>query len=238
MRTLILLPLALAILALDLHSAHALPFARYSWDQCDPVVTNKNWAGPATYVQVISAVGLTPGIRAINLTVNTGATADAWNFSDGQGGPDCQPTSRLTISSTGADCVAAPVVQFLYRRQIWITQPDKGGFYLTATFDPGFAPDPAVRYAVSRLAFDHSHSVVGPAPPLSGNCGSVEMPVCFGVSGPQYTDATVGPNWIPLAMDSDFLTWQDFNAQPFGRPCPAAVPARPSTWGQIKGQYR
>jgi hypothetical protein len=225
----------LAAPVLGIPDAHAVPTGRLSWDDCDPVVTNKNWSGPGTYVIVISARGLTTQTSAIGLSIDTGATADAWEFADEYSGFHCQPPSRLAISSTGTACEAAPVLEFFYARQIWITQPHRGGFVLEAYFDTGFATDPDVRYTVARLAFDHSHSVVGEAAPGSGDCGQVEVPVCFAANSPHYL---IGRTEFPLPLDSEYLTWQDFNASHPDRPCPAAVPAQAKTWGQIKSQYR
>ncbi|MGH7725735.1 MAG: hypothetical protein ACREOU_09935 [Candidatus Eiseniibacteriota bacterium] len=182
---------------------------------------------------VISARGLIPGTSAIATSVHTGATADAWHFDDGFGGVWCQPQARLAISSTGTACEAAPVIEFYYARQIWLTQPHRGGFEIQASFEEDFVPDSDLRYTVARLAFDHSHSVVGPSPPGSGNCGRVEQPACFGA----VSRYLIGSTELPLPHDSDFLTWQDYNEVRF-TPCPAAVPAQAKTWGQIKSQYR
>lgn len=225
---------AVIVLGCSTTTVHADPSGRYSWDQCDPVVTNKNWTGPGTYVQVISALGLVPGITSIQVRVVTGYVQDAWYFSDNFVA-GCQPQSRLAFSSTGTDCAAAPVTQFVYQRMYTLTPSGSNGFMLDMALNPNFAPDPAVRYAIARLAFDHSHSVAGYAPPVSGNCGSADVEVCFAISGFYFTGPPSGGS---LPFDSDYLTWQDFNATHTSRPCPAAVPARPATWGQIKGQYR
>ena len=235
-----LLLLAAPILARLLFAtrpADAVPVARYSWDDCAPIVTNKSRGGPGSYVQVFSAVGLMPGMSLVQFGVDTGYVSDAWSFAEPAGSPGCQPASRLAILSAGTSCAAAPVVSFEYHVQLWLTRPDKSGWYVGVHLDPNFAPDPAVRYTLVKLVFDHSHSVVGAAAAGSGDCGSAERAVCFGLGGASYV---TGFGQTALALDSDYLTWQDYNANlyPGARPCPAAVAARAATWGAIKVQYR
>jgi hypothetical protein len=228
----VLLP-ALGVTSLLIVPAHAMPIARVSWDDCDPVVTNKSWSGPGTYVQVVSAVGLAPGLQAVGLGFVMGGLTDAWWFSDDQFDHGCHPPADLAMSSTGTGCAAAPVTQFTFEPYLGLTNPFVGGYSVFVYFDANFAPDPAVRYTLVRLAFDHSNSVAGPSTP--GHCGSADVPKCFALVGSYYSGL---PNPTGLVFDSDYLTWQDFNDSHGERPCPLAVPARATTWGQIKGMYR
>jgi len=230
----VLAALALSLLAVT--NAGATPSVRYSWDDCSPIVTNKNWSGPGTYVQVLAAVGLEPGVQSMTFGIGVGVVRDAWSFSDSRGDYFCQPYSRFALSTSGTGCAAAPLTSFSFEHGIGITDP-RHGYKLSVNFDPGFVPDPAVRYTVARLAFDHSHSVAGFAAPGSGNCGQVDEGECFALGYATYSGGGPGGE---LPLESDFLTWQDFNANlyPGARPCPAAVPTRSATWGAIKSQYR
>jgi len=56
--------LAFALLATTGGTARAQsPVFRLSWDQCDPVITDKSWGGPGGYALQLSATGLSGSYR-------------------------------------------------------------------------------------------------------------------------------------------------------------------------------
>jgi hypothetical protein len=226
MRLLVCAVAACAALVAHANSAAAAPVGRISWDDCTPIVVNKSWAGPGIYVHVISSTGLENGTQSVRYFVDTAAFPDAWIFPDQDFPSWCHPVPGLT--ALGTSCPAAPVTSSQYHYIPWLTQP-RGSYIVQIGLDPAASYDPGQRYTLCKISFDHSHSVVGYSPPSSGDCGDVERSVCF-ASG-MLVDLGDGPHQI--AMDSEFVQWQ---AEP-GAICMGAVPARASTWGQIKSQY-
>src|SRR5262245_40895263 len=85
----------------------AAPVGRVSWDDCAPLVVNKNWSGPGIYVHVVSAIGLENGTQSVTYFVDTGQFPDAWVFPDATFPPWCHPPVGLT--ALGTSCPAAPV---------------------------------------------------------------------------------------------------------------------------------
>jgi len=78
----------------------------------------------------------------------------------------------------------------------------------------------------------------------AGSCAGCEVPVCIVFSGlkllaqlPNGSQSLTGPTNL---TDSDFVTWQGGGVPDVGgvTGCPAATPARPSTWGSVKALYR
>jgi hypothetical protein len=221
-----LVPCALALAA---NAATADPVVRASWGDCAPLVVNQDWSGPGSYVQVFSATGLGSGVQTVLIAVEDAALVPAWDFSDGFNVPvACHPASAVTLGALGTSCPPAAVVETRYARNVYLTRPYRGGYFVSVTLDPEATHDPGVRYTLARLAFDHTQSVTGTAGP--GQCGGAETPLCMSMA----VLAGSSFNFLQqVPMEVDYLKWQGFSA---GQ-CPLAVPSRATTWGQIKSQY-
>ena len=96
---------------------------------------------------------------------------------------------------------------------------------LANSYTPVTTVDPSATYLLERVLFDLSYAVPGAGDPPN-TCGGFEQAMFFTLTRATYLD----PN---------------FNEFPFGRArlpltvsVNTSVPARPTTWGAIKGQYR
>ena len=87
------------------------------------------------------------------------------------------------------------------------------------------------RYFLERIQFDMNAAVVGPGTP-DVTCGGLEVPMCFALTYATWVD--LAGNEIPFnrSNPSPAVT---FNGP---IPCPWVVPAKATTWGSIKSQYR
>jgi hypothetical protein len=92
-------------------------------------------------------------------------------------------------------------------------------------------PNPATRYWLMRVLFDHTFSTAGATVP-GVSCGGVEEPVCFMVRQAEWLTTDLVET--PWAIDQEFLSAND----PSFVSCFGGVPARASTWGSLKAQYR
>ena len=168
---------------------------------------------------------------------------DAWRF-DAAG---CQGSSFITLDHLAPATVVKTcpsfqgALQSLQIKDCSFTPPVDP--YATTTmrivlansYPAGVTPNPAQRYFLARFLFDHSFSVAGPTNP-GVNCGGFDSPICFKLTTATYLDMSPQPQEISFDRNVApgaplFVT---FNG---GAAC-SAVPARPATWGAIKGQYR
>ena len=233
--------LSLCALTLALTPASADPTARISWDQCDPVITNKNFSGPGDYSFVVSADGVTGTYIGYDVSIQVhlaeGASfPDAWEFNDDRAG--CQPVSSATFQhiSMAPDCPqwqgSQPlcITAFLFGHEL---PPNTALIRAIVVWD-NTAADPSKRYALWKITFDHSNSVAGEAEPTSGNCGHADVPLCFQFDFVQLlrADGVV----VSPTFDNPSITWQGESA------CTGLqggkVPAAAATWGRIKAGYR
>ena len=91
--------------------------------------------------------------------------------------------------------------------------------------------NPAQRYFLGRFIIDQGQGIVGPSAP--GLCGGLETPLCLQPFDLQWLNATGdGRTW---ETDTPCLTVND-PAHTSG--CNVSTPARATTWGAIRGQYR
>lgn len=213
-------------------SAGAAPTLRYSWDACSSTAIDRMFTGPGVYTQVISIQGLTPDaygvISTYSIRVGLGPSiADAWSFDYG----GCQGFQRLSSSTQGGGCAPYPAslnvdLQF---------GPNDSSWHLVVRGNLRVAdphPDPAVRYTLAVIGFDHRRSVTGPTIPGVA-CGGAERPQCFALEEVRLLDHGISP--IPVSVENGFLRWQDPNN---ATNCPPATPSRAATWGRIKALYR
>ena len=110
-------------------------------------------------------------------------------------------------------------------------------------------PDPAQRYHLLAIRFDHTHSVSGPGTP-GLTCGGYDQPLCFALwSGLQThggncllprhpTSHYVAPDGTeePFQLGQGFASFGLDPATAFS--CFEVTPVRGATWGAIKAQYR
>jgi hypothetical protein len=216
----------------------ATPALRLSWSDCTPLQVNANAAGPGVYVLNLSVIGLTGPYATLQWGFQFAPheVAPAWQFYDidyWTGDPGCQGPARLTLLVGGSSCPVFPITQQQARMQQGsITEPTATGMALQLTFDRTSVADPAQRYTLTQIAFDESQE--GPGP---GQCAGFEQPFCIAMTVPTLS-IPVGPTAsTTTAVDAEqgFVTWQDAAN---GLGCPGAAPARASSWGAVKAQYR
>ena len=93
------------------------------------------------------------------------------------------------------------------------------------------APNPATRYHLATFTHDFTFASNGPSPPDLSTCGGFETPMCINLIGTRVSYLDTGGAEFPFLIGNRTLTVNSIGG------CPA-VPARASTWGTIKGQYR
>ena len=212
---------ALLLLASDVHAA---PSLRYSWDDCAPLVLDREFTGPAHYTQTLSVTGLTEPLTSFLVVIAAG-DLDAWQFHDYGG---CQGSSRLAATTAAAGCTSLPGLELTVSMFPGVTD-HRLHLTVSGTVPAGPAPDPAARYVLARLDFDHSLTVTGyPAP--SSYCGMGDYQQCFGI---EYV--TLNGSGVGYAYDNSMLTW---NLPQSPGQCPFPVPTRATTWGRLKAIYR
>jgi hypothetical protein len=93
-------------------------------------------------------------------------------------------------------------------------------------------PNPAARYVLIGVTFDHSFSMAGASVPVE-RCGGVEESVCFLVRQAEWLTTDLVET--PWALEQEFVSANDPS---FVSCLGGQVPARGSTWGALKAQYR
>jgi hypothetical protein len=217
--------LVLGMLALVAGAAHAQgPYVRLSWDGCDPQVPDKLWSGPHTYELVLSIIGEgVPNAGHDTSILVAPDLQDAWRFDDA----GCQGGSYVTFNAGGTK--TCPPMQGIGPLGItaFLYDPDThtGTIRLANTYNE-FDPDPAVRYVLWIVTFDHQYSVTGPTDP-GVSCGDVLAGLYFDFSTDVLTMA--GPYQHCQHQPGDHIvTWNG------GPPTPALN----TTLGKVKALYR
>jgi len=221
-------PWLASLLLLAACARAAPPSIRYSWDDCAPIALDRDFVGATHYAQTLSVVGLTQPLTSFRIDIAIGASQpSAWQFYDF----GCQGASRLTASSAAAGCEA-----ILGNAVTLSMDPGLTDFRLHVRvlgFAPaGANPDPALRYLLARLDFDHTHTTGGFIDP-PGQCAAGDALQCFAIEYVELNGAAV--RGVDYGIENGGLTW-NLPASP-GQ-CPFAVPTRPSTWGSLKALYR
>jgi hypothetical protein len=216
--------LAQLLLILIASTACATPSLRYSWDDCDPLVLDREFTGPQHYVQTLSVTGLTQPLTVFRVIVVFGPSwPDAWRFDD----LGCQGSSRLTATTTAAGCESVPSLTVTVSMHAGVTE---GRFIEISGVAPaGPAPDPSARYALVRLDFDHSASIAGSSAP-PGKCAGADFSECFGIES-----ASLNGSFEDPVLENGMLTW---NVPSTPGVCPFRVATRAATWGRLKAIYR
>ena len=220
-------------------AAHAQGCARLSWGTCDPWVENANFTGPAVYTLVESALGIADQNVGTDSNIHIGGSGagvpDAWRFDDA----GCQTGGQLSLNP-GALSKVCPVLKGLNSLTITnfaLDAAKEADLRLSITYDV-FTPNPATRYTLWLVGFNHGFSSVGPTPPDQSSCGGAEQCENLVLTTALYLNTAnqLKPlgncgdtdSHFPGGFPSGFATWN-------GGCLPVA--AQPSTWGRVKGMY-
>ena len=212
----------------------------FSWDACTPILTDRaapNPGGPVT--AFVTLTGQTEAYRGFQATWVVGdpndELPDAWRFEVGGCNDGFFVGRPLPPAELAASCppfVPGSVAQVIVSDFRFV--PDGLGYpksmgrgvLAIVTQEDLLIPNPNLRYHLARFTFDFSHSAFGPGVP-GVSCGGLETPMTLTLVPHRmsYLDAaSIEHFW---AIGNGVITLNG-----------AAVPARPSTWGSIKGQYR
>ncbi|MGH7724645.1 MAG: hypothetical protein ACREOU_04385 [Candidatus Eiseniibacteriota bacterium] len=230
---------SLLFLAAAASTASAVPAVRMSWDNCTPLVVNKDVA-PGTiaglYGSVVGQELPHQGYEVWLLLGGGGPIADAWRFdSDG-----CQTPAGIALDHTAPTAVSKTCPSFqglLASVQVktYDYDPSTGkARAVVANAYPAGILNPVLtqRYFLMRANFDHTFSVNGPTNP-GVDCGGLERGVCVHVTRANWLD--LAGITIPFALENEFVTARD---PANDTRCPGATPVETKTWGQIKDAYR
>jgi hypothetical protein len=206
---------------------------RLSWDDCDPLVLNKNWSGPNLYKLVLSVTAADVENQGHRSQVLVGPNVpEAWRF-DAAG---CN-TGQLTVShnALSKECLA-----FQGNQPLGLSQYSYDGVTGRATLDIANAYDPFLplapdRYTVWQATFDHAFSAPGDEDPVLF-CRFAAQPLCFVLLTPITEVLLVdGTKQAFDGADSEWVSWEDPGNE-LG--CPLPTQNNTTTWGKVKGLYR
>jgi hypothetical protein len=231
---------SLLFLSVAAGTASAVPAVRVSWDNCDPLVVNKDIA-PGTmaslYASVLGQDQPHQGYEVwLSLGSGPGGLADAWRFDvDG-----CQGTAFVTLDHTAPAAVVKTCPSFqgnLASVQVktYDYDPSSGkARAVVANAYPAGILNPLVgqRYFLMRGLFDHTFSVDGATTP-GVDCGGLARGVCAHITRAQWLSLTGAE--VPFAIANEYVTARD---PANDTRCPGATPTQPATWGSIKAQYK
>ena len=210
-------------------TAFAQPAIRLSWDDCDPIVQNKNYAGPSIYNLVASASNVASRNNGHRTKVSIGPNVqDAWRFDAGA----CQLGNFAVSHNATKLCPALQGGPLLALDKYTFDAVSGKALFDVANSYTVFIPNPATRYILYQAKFNHQFSVAGAGDPALV-CSFAADPLCFHLVSTELL--LEGGSTIPFAPEQDFVTWNDpFNTQG----CPGVVQAEATTWGRVKGFYR
>jgi hypothetical protein len=235
MKTRLILPLILATLAIARPGDAAVGTVDLSWDTCASVVGENTTVTPGQYSLYVSELGnnqFTTGyqVRIIYSDAQQ-LVPDAWRF-DPQG---CQWPVLATMDHTapasvskacpsmdqGANSLQIKDVNFTPQTDPYSVNTMRIVF--ANAYPLGVTAIGTIRYFLTRILFDHTYSVVGAGEPTQ-TCGGFETTMTFRLTVAEFIDVNgVAQNFNP---GNSVVT---FNA---------GVPARATSWGSIKSQYR
>jgi hypothetical protein len=248
-RRVALLTSAVMVLTVPRASAAAVGTVDLSWNACSPILSTVAAGTPGPVTMFLSVTGhdlphKSYQARVILDSESAGALRDAWRF-DAAG---CQTSSRIEIrhrppASVAKSCPAfmqgASDLQSLQIKDYFFDGTTGRAQCFMANAYPDVASvDPATRYFLMGVVFDHTNSVPGPGTP-GLTCGGFEVDVFIDFESPcggrPCGPPVYVPRWLDLqGVEHDFVLG---NARlTFCGSC--AVPAEKSTWGSIKDAYR
>ena len=227
--------LAACTLALALWAAavHAAPILDYTWGDPPGLVVNQDWSGPHAYTQTLSMTGMSGTVTQVHVSVMTKSHNPplAWTMttSGATPAPDCLGSPAFTATTTVAGAQGVPGATLSVTGELVSPWPR---IEVDVRFDPPLVADPAVRYALATLRFDHANSVPGESTPAA--CGGADRPFCFVTAWAGVTHGAPDYTLEYATTDAGILTWQ--GADEMG--CLGAIPTRPTTWGKLKTIFR
>ena len=240
MRALLFLP-TLFLLAV-VPPAIAAPQLSLTWDTCVGPI-DKTAVDPGVYTLNASLTGLDVPTKAYQVWISYGDAAlqvpDAWRF-DAFG---CQTEANISINNLPSPAISkvCPALQGtvpslqIKTTDLWppvFNVPTTLMRSLLANAYPEGNPvvDPSTHWFLAGFRFDHTYSIVGPTVDPNSYCGGFETSICFRVQIASYLTL----DDVDHPIDGIGAVVATFNG---GAGC-GPVPARPSTWGDIKAQYR
>ncbi len=245
MRKLLTTMSALAALALAVPVQAADGTYNLNWDTCTGPIDKTVVAAQTPVNLYASVIGLdVPNsgylVQVIFGNSSTTNVADAWRFD----APGCQGSSFATINNLAPAAVVktCPSLQGTLQAlqikdisKVSTTADPYDGDYLRATLANAYpdgvtAPNPATRYFLMNILFDHTFSVAGLTTP-GADCGGVEQPVCFATTASSFIELSTGIEFNFGGSGNRGVTVNGSAG------CPAS-PAQSTTWGAIKNQYR
>ena len=136
---------------------------RWTWGAADAPAANQNFAGPGTYTQTISVTGLSGTFSQLDFGAEVlGEYPAAWSMLFVPPYFNCvgQPGLSFAAGAVGTESIPGAAVSFM--SQMPVCWPSTLQMVVTVTLDPPFTFDPAKRYGIATLSYDHSASVTGP----------------------------------------------------------------------------
>ena len=233
-----------ALLLCAASPAGAAGVVTLSWDGCTGPVTKTVLPGSQAtlFASVIGHSEAHQGYH-VRLVVGTSCAApgaasfpDAWRFEDG----GCQPAGAFRIDDLAPAEVAATCPSFrpsslpalIVKRYSFDAATGRATIDLASVYQDGVAVvNPGQRYFLGRFVFDQGHGIVGPS--SAGFCGGLETPLCIQPTDLLWLNAS--GDAISWLTDTACLTVND-PGHTVG--CNNPTPARATTWGAIRGQYR
>jgi hypothetical protein len=215
-----------------------------TWDGCTGPML-KTSSGPGIYSIYVSVLGIDVPNKAYDVRVVYGdvnqLVPDAWRF-DAAG---CHTASALTIDQLPLLAESKTCPPFMQESAPSLQIKDVGfsppsdpypnslmRLVLANSYPNGVSiVEPLTRYHLGRFVFDHALSVEGPGTPGS-TCGGLESAMCFKLFKATFLDM----NGIETPFNYPAIPAVTMND--LQQASCSAVPARPTTWGQLKNQYR
>jgi len=232
-------------------SAPAMPASgvvAISWDACDGPV-RRSWSGPGPYSIYVSVLGIDEPQKAYDIRVVYGDPSnrvpDAWAFQAGGCQAQLSPTGfvpeYVPPKSVAATCPAfmgtsSPSLQIMDIRTNPPTDFNTMSLVrcvVANSYPHGVASmDANTRYFLASFTFDHAVSVDGEGT-AGSTCGGASTPMCFRLDSASYLDMDgIEKPFDRPGTGYQLITFETKSA------CSTEIPARLTTWGQIKSQYR
>jgi len=206
-----------------------------TWDGCTGPV-DKTTTTPGYYSLFLTVIGHDQPHIAYYVSFVYGNASqevpDAWRF-DAEG---CETSAGITQDVTSKLCppfsqngdgVQIRRVRFSPPSDIWATTLMQ--VLLANSYVRVDSVDPATRYLLERVRFDLTYAVAGAS--SAATCGGFEQPICFKLSLATWLDPAGNEIYFNHPYPTTMVTFNGPGA------C-SALPARASTWGSIKSQYR
>lgn len=201
---------------------------------------------PGTSVAIFASVlGQTQTAKSyqvqLKLATGVGALPDAWRF-DAIG---CQTAAGITIDHLTGSSKACPAFMgavtpnfqlkdYTYNAGTGVAETFLANAYPAGGAGNPAATNPAQRYFLARWTFDHTYSVNGPSTP-GETCGGLESAICqasVSLSNNAASWVNTNDQEVAWAFQNQFVTTNGHTG------CPGATPAKATTWGNIKDQYK